>query len=55
MNDAERRRIFGPLRPMVEPSLAGRNRAKARVRLLVAISAALGAAILTGSGRWIGI
>lgn len=55
MNDAERRRIFGPLRPMGEPSLADRNRAKTRVRLLAALIAAFVAAMLTGSGHWIGL
>lgn len=55
MNDAERRRIFGPLRPMAEATLADRNRAKTRARLLVAAAAALIAALLAGSSHWIGI
>ncbi|TCM40076.1 hypothetical protein [Novosphingobium sp. ST904] len=55
MNDAERRRIFGPLRPMGEPSLAETGRSKARMRLLIAFGTALVGAMLTGSVRWIGI
>ncbi|GEM_PF-4192381 len=55
MNDAERRRVFGPLRPMGASSPAEQNRAKSRLRLLVAIAGALVAAMLTGSGQWIGL